>query len=290
MSSIKWRKPSNVTIKPQRMGFSFDADKVPDKWLYNNAFMTTWMESLSILFPEGEQFFVDAVRQVRDSIDDKDIQQQISGFIGQEAMHSLEHVAMNNYLDAKGLPAAELEKVVVVLLKTIQKYTSAKDQLALTAALEHITAMLANMLLEETEFSAEKRKNMHESMRSLWMWHAIEETEHKGVAYDVYQHVGASYLHRTFAMLVATLGLGVMANYYHVRMLAKSKTGFRLKDMLFGIKSLYGINGYVTRLVPVWLTYFKPGFHPWDDDNSGLIERWKAEILQAADPKYIKAA
>jgi hypothetical protein len=290
MKALKWHKPSNVSIKPQRMGFTFDADKVPDKWLYNNAFLTTWMESLSILFPEGEQFFVDAVRQVRGSIDDKEIQSQISGFIGQEAMHSLEHVAMNNYLDAKGLPAAELEKTVVSLLKVIQKYSSAKDQLALTAALEHITAMLANLLLEENEFSEAKRRNMHESMRSLWMWHAIEETEHKGVAYDVYLHVGAPYWHRTLAMLIATLGLGVMSNYYHVRMLANSKTGFKLKDMLFGIKSLYGINGYVTRLAPVWLSYFKPGFHPWDDDNSALIDRWKGKVLQAADPKYIKVA
>ena len=290
MNAIKWRKPNNVTIKPQRMGFKFDPQKVPDKWLYNNAFLTTWMESLSILFPEGEEFFVDSVRQVRGTISDKDIQKQISGFIGQEAMHSLEHVEMNNYIDAKGLPAAKLEQLVVVLKKVVQKHTSARDQLALTAALEHITAMLANLLLEESQYSEAKRRNMHASMRPLWMWHAIEETEHKGVAYDVYQHVGAPYWHRASAMLMATFILAIMSNYCHIRLLAKSKTGFKLKDILFGIKTLYGRDGYVTSLIPVWITYFKPNFHPWDDDNSALIERWKEEILQAADPKYIKAA
>lgn len=286
----EWRKPENVTITPQRMGFEFDQSKLPKYWVHNSPFITTWMESLSILFPEGEQFFVDSVRAFRDQIEDKEIQKQISGFIGQEAMHSLEHVSLNKYLDDKGLPAAELENFVRNLLNLGRKILPKRDQLAITTALEHITAMLANMILEETEYSAEHRENMHEEMRSVWMWHAIEETEHKGVAYDLYQHVGGTYLHRCFYQLVATSFLIAVTNYYHFRMLKASGNLFNIKDIIFGVRKLYGLNGYVTKLIPVWLTYFKPGFHPWDDDNSELIARWKDIILQAADPKYIKKA
>lgn len=287
---IKWRKPNSITIKPQRMGFEFDTEKVPDKWFCNNAFMTTWMESLSILFPEGEQFFVDSVRHYRDSIDDKDIQKQISGFIGQEAMHSLEHIAMNEYLNKKGLPAEKLEKSVKGLLGFIKKNTHNKDHIAITAALEHITAMMANILLEDKQYSQNKRDQIHESMRTLWMWHAIEETEHKGVAYDVYQHVGAPYWHRSLYMLIATTGLMIMLNYNHVRMLTNSETGFKVKDILFGAKQVYGLNGIVTQLIPTWLDYFRPNFHPWDDDNSALVVGWKNKIIEAAKPEYLKSA
>lgn len=288
--ALNWRKPDNVTITPQRMGFKFDRETLPDYWLYDSPFITTWMESLSILFPEGEQFFVDSVRAFRDQIQDKAIQKQISGFIGQEAMHSLEHVALNKYLDEKGLPAAELEGFVRNLLNLGRKIFPKRSQLAITTGLEHITAMLANLLLEDTAYSQEKREQMHEAMRSVWMWHAIEETEHKGVAYDLYQHVGGTYLNRTFYMLLATTLLVLVTNYFHFRMLLASGNLFNFKDILFGIKKLYGRNGYVTKLIPIWLGYFRPGFHPWDDDNSALIERWKRQVMEAADPKYVRNA
>ena len=203
-------------------------------------------------------------------------------------MHSLEHVSLNSFLDEKGLPAAELEKLVKSLLGFGKKVLPKKDQLAITTALEHITAMMADLILEEE--SADHRDNMHEHMRNVWMWHAIEETEHKGVTYDLYYHVGGNYAHRCFYMLVATAGLAIVSNYYHFRMLKASGNLFNFKDMFFGARKLYGFKGYVTRLIPIWFTYFKPGFHPWDHDNSGLIEKWKDQILKSADPKYLKKA
>ena len=59
--------PDNVAIKPQRMGFEFD-EKVPRYWLDNNYLISHTMNALSVLFPEGEQFFVDSVRAFRDQI------------------------------------------------------------------------------------------------------------------------------------------------------------------------------------------------------------------------------
>lgn len=284
------RVPKGVTIKPQRMGFEFNTESTPDFWIHDNAFLTTWMESLSILFPEGEQFFVDSVRHYRNQIDNKDIQKEISGFIGQEAMHSLEHVAFNKYLDEKGLPAEHLEKLVTVLLNTMQKVLPKKDQLAITVGLEHITAMLATLLLENTEECEERRVQIHDSMRNIWMWHAVEETEHKAVAFDLYQAVGGNYFHRSFYMLVATFGLTVVNSYFHFRMLLKSGKMFDIKDTLKGIGLLYGPKGAVTQLIPEWLSFFKPNFHPWDIDNSNLVKQWKDSILKSAKPEYIKKA
>ena len=282
-----FQKPDNISIDPHRMGFEFNSDELPRDWLFNSPMLTTWIESLSILFPEGEQFFVDTVRYYRDQIDDPEIQKQISGFIGQEAMHSLEHKTFNSYMKEKNLPSDELDAFVGGLLGSVRKVLPKRMQLAGTCALEHITAMLANMLLEEE--NSEVRDNMHELMRPLWMWHAIEETEHKGVCYDLYQHVGGNYAERTFALILATSILATVLAYYHTRMQYRNGTLFKVKDVLWGLNMLYGRRGIVTKLIPEWLTYFRPGFHPWDNDNSNLVERWKDEILSHQAEKYKRA-
>src|SRR5690606_41942592 len=52
-----------------------------------------------------------------------------------------------------------------------------------TCALEHFTAMLAETILEHPEML----EGMDERVLPLWLWHAVEESEHKSVAFDVYQ-------------------------------------------------------------------------------------------------------
>lgn len=89
--------PDNVSIKPQRMGFEF-GEQVPRYWLDNNYLISHTMNALSVLFPEGEQFFVDSVRAFRGQIQDPKLKEEVRGFIGQEAMHSLEHIAMNQHV------------------------------------------------------------------------------------------------------------------------------------------------------------------------------------------------
>lgn len=184
------RTPENVEIKPQRMGFEF-GDEVPRYWVADNYLISHTMNALSVLFPQGEQFFVDSVRHFRSIITDEKLKQEVRGFIGQEAMHSLEHIAMNQHVRDQGMPVEELEAHLEVVLGIAKKLPE-RHQLAITCALEHLTAMMADMLLERDDV----REDMHETMRPLWVWHAIEETEHKSVAYDVFQQAGGTYAER----------------------------------------------------------------------------------------------
>ena len=54
----------------------------------------------------------------------------------------------------------------------------------MTAALEHFTATLAEMILSDPE-----ARDMFgdETVKNLFLWHALEEAEHKAVAFDVYK-------------------------------------------------------------------------------------------------------
>lgn len=272
--------PDNVAIKPQRMGFEFD-EKVPRYWLDNNYLISHTMNALSVLFPEGEQFFVDSVRAFRDQINDPKLKAEVRGFIGQEAMHSLEHIAMNQHVRDQGMPVEEMEKDLKVILDLARKLPK-RHQLAVTCALEHITAMMADMLLERDDV----REDMHETMRPLWVWHAIEETEHKAVAYDVFQQVGGTYAERAFYQLFATAALGVVATWFTGRMVMKDRKHFSVKGTAKGMWRMWGKDGAFSSLIPAWAEYFKPDFHPWDKDNSELIGRFKAQIQQYIAPQY----
>lgn len=272
--------PDHVAIKPQRMGFEF-GEQVPRYWLNDNYLMSHMMNALSVLFPQGEQFFVDSVRQFRDQITDPKLKEEVRGFIGQEAMHSLEHIAMNQHVRDQGMPVEEMEKHLEVVLGIASKLPK-RHQLAITCALEHMTAMMADMLLARDDV----REDMHESMRPLWVWHAIEETEHKAVTYDVFQQVGGTYAERSFYLAFSTAALGVMATYFTTRMMLNDRKGFSLKDAGKGLWRMWGRNGTFSSLIPTWLEYFKPDFHPWDHDNSELIARFKEQIQAHIAPQY----
>ncbi|HTN32600.1 MAG TPA: metal-dependent hydrolase [Marinobacter sp.] len=274
--------PAHVTIKPQRMGFEF-TDQTPQYWLGNDYLISHTMNALSVLFPEGEQFFVDAVRAFRDQIHDPQLKEDVRGFIGQEAMHSLEHTAMNQHVRDRGMPVENMEKHVKALLDFARKFPK-RHQLAVTCALEHITAMMADMLLERDDV----REDMHETMRPLWVWHAVEETEHKAVAFDVFQQVGGTYGERVFYQLLSTALLGIVVTWFTGRMVVKDRKNFSVRAGAKSMWRMWGKNGTFSSLIPAWLTYFKPGFHPWDKDNSELIARFKAQIQDNIAPQYKK--
>ncbi|MDO3721524.1 metal-dependent hydrolase [Marinobacter sp. chi1] len=272
--------PETVTIKPQRMGFTFDA-RVPRYWVNNNYLVSHTMNALSVLFPEGEQFFVDSVRAFRKDIQDEKLKREVRGFIGQEAMHSLEHDDMNQHVAEQGMPVEAMEQDLKQLLDVVRLLPE-RHQLAITCALEHITAMMADLLLERDDV----RADLHESMQPLWVWHAIEETEHKAVAYDVFKQAGGTYAERAFYLLLSTAVLGVVASWFTARMMLRDRKRFSLTDSARGLWQLWGRKGAFSSLIPSWLDYFRPDFHPWDKDNSELVAEFKKQIEQHIAPEY----
>lgn len=274
--------PDVISIKPTRMDFVFGAD-VPRHWAFNDPFCTHFMGALSTLFPVGERFFVDSVRALREHAGDTVTAKDISGFIGQEAMHSLEHVSMNNMLEAKGLPALKGEQFTLNLLNLGRRILTKRQQLAVTVALEHFTAIIANRLLTDTNIM----NNLSDEMRPIWMWHAIEETEHKAVAFDLYQNVpGSNYAERITAQVVATVILAAVVAAFQVWFMARDKQLFNFRSWAFGLNTLLGRNGVVSGLAREYLDFFKRDFHPWEHENSALVSYWRerleGEVAKAA--------
>lgn len=264
--------PNNVVIAPRRMDFEFK--DVPTYWFDNEPVQTHLLNALSLTFPDGERFFVDSVRAFREYANSPKDKSEISGFIGQEAMHSLEHATFNKMLAENGYKeeAEGGQKLAQHLLAGGRKALSKKEQLAATAALEHITAIMAQWLLS----SGKVIDKIDPSVRDLWLWHAIEETEHKAVAFDLLQKVsGGDYVSRVRIMVPATWFILSYVVIYTYAFLKKDGIHKRPLTMAKGVWQLVRPGGLFATVAPAWLQYFKPSFHPWETDDSHIIEQWR---------------
>jgi predicted metal-dependent hydrolase len=233
------------------------------------------LNALSLLFPEGEKFFVESVKQHRELVDSPTLRRDIAGFIGQEAMHGKEHRAFNELMVSHGYPAAPaIDARVRRFLKRVRSVLSPKSQLAATCAVEHFTAILAEQLLAEDDEAM--REEIHPSVRVLWLWHALEETEHKAVAFDVYIAAGGDYTRRVLAMMATTAVFFAAHGLAHARLMAQRGILWRPWTWLHGIGRMWISPGYFTRLVPAYFTYYRPRFHPNDRDTRALLATWQS--------------
>lgn len=271
------RQPAGarVGIPPRRVMMNLDKSDA-GYWYADSPFLTYFWSAFSVLLPEGEQFFVNAVRHYRDQITDADLKAAISGFIGQEALHTQGHQVLNDFINAKQLPAAELESQLKILLDAVAKIHP-RLNLAITISLEHFTALLGEQLLAE----ADHHGAVAEDIRPLWMWHALEETEHKAVAWDVYQQTGGGYALRAGTMALTTVILGGVMAYSTARLMHADGKLLNMRDNLKGLRALFGRRGRMTRLAPKFLDFFRPSFHPNDHDTTALVAEWREKLFGA---------
>lgn len=267
-----------IAMQPIRrdIKFKLPADRVTN-WHGAGPQFSQFLNTMSIFFPVGERFFIDSVRHFRDyGKDDPQLQSAITAFIGQEAMHGREHEEMNEMMEQAGMPVAAQEKFVLDLLNVVQKYTPKSFQLSATVALEHLTAIMGNALLENRE---QFFKGSEPRYQALWQWHALEETEHKAVAFDLYSKVMGktlrAYALRTITLPIATgIFLALLYPYYfeNLRRTGGFKGGRKaIKGLWISFQYRWGNPGLLRKVVKPWLEWFKPGFHPWDHDNSHFL-------------------
>ena len=265
-------------IQPVVRDLTFDQAGVPRHWHGGRRAVTIFFDNLSLFFPSGERFFVRAVKAHKGRIDDPQLQNDVRAFCAQEGMHGREHVRYNRRLEELGYPAAKLEGRVEKLLKLVTRITTPRARLAATCALEHMTSLMAHMLLEETH----GLDGADPQMAALWRWHAAEESEHKAVAFDVYEATGGGYLLRVATMIAATVIFWAKVLEHQVRMMRADGCLWSPREWgrLFGF--LYVKPGVMRKIVPKYLAYFKPRFHPWQVDTRALVDAWRGDARSAA--------
>ena len=240
-------------------------------WNGGDAYRTQLFNALSMSFPLGEQMFIDAVRAVPpECLRDPVLRAQVKDFIGQEATHRHQHVQYNRALERQGLPYTREEKLKKRMARADK--LGVLNRLAITCALEHYTAMLADGALRYPEWLA----GAEPPMRTLWSWHAVEELEHKGVAFDAYVAAGGGYRRRVLWYLHASVVFAIDAFMQTLHNLRNDGQLFKARTWSGALRFWFGRNGLLRRLPGPALAYLSPRFHPWQHDNRDLIEAWLA--------------
>ncbi|HEX6243876.1 MAG TPA: metal-dependent hydrolase [Polyangiales bacterium] len=270
-------------VPPRHRRAHFDFSRVPTHWNGGDAFTSRFLDALSINFPEGERFFIESVLAFEEAVDDPALRDEMRLFARQEGQHGAAHTLYNKLLRGQNVKVERILAELAAHKRVTQRDLSPKLQLALTAAAEHLTATLAEGLLGE---NALVDANCDPEMRALYLWHAVEEVEHKAVAFDVYQrYAGGDYWLRVRAMLMITA-------YLHLRVAAIMRhmfevDGVRGKRGLVrqGLWRMYGPRGYLTKLLPRYLAWFKPSFHPWQTGIPEEVKTWISEYEKDQDPR-----
>jgi hypothetical protein len=156
------------------------------------------------------------------------------------------------------------------LLQLARRCLPAKTQLALMVSLEHFTAVFADLLLGQPRFT----HGMHPEVRELWLWHAVEETEHKAVAFGVYQAVCGSYWLRILMMTRTLVGFPLGIAFFQLLLLWRDRTLFDPADLWRGLRFVWGRGGLVRSVLPQLLRFYRRDLHPWQHDNRHLVPAW----------------
>ena len=279
MSTVQATAEKSYLNRPKAIGIkvrkpSFNPKAIRRHFFANSPVMSHLLTALSSTFPIGEQFFVHSVRNVRDKITDEKLQAQIAAFIGQEAMHSKAHTEFN---DAWRRDDYNLDSFQAWLARrdALIKSVHPKLQLAVTAAFEHFTALLGDYILRHPEVLS----TLDDDAVKLWVWHAIEEIEHRAVAFDVYQNVYGDDKIRRLIMRSVTTGFASLTFYSASRLFLqdRKKSIPKLGGNLFG---LYLVAKMFVQLLPKYLSYYKNNFHPSDIDYTQLLKYWKTRLAE----------
>lgn len=268
------------TIVPR--GFRAVPDALGDRhWVRKDPYATAFFNALSAVFPHGETFMIRSLIPWVNRVPEP-LRSDVEAFIEQEAGHSREHVAMNKALIEAGYDINPLDRKIRGF---VAFFEDASDIVKLTATMciEHFTAIIAAELLKNRYHLG----GVDDDMLELWLWHAVEEVEHKGVAYDVWAYATKDwnpvrrYAWRSFFMLAVTTSFFINRTLGQIELLRQDGYGFfwSLKRV---VKAGFGKGGIGRNVLRPWADFFRAGFHPWNIDDRLLLAKGEAELAAIA--------
>ena len=280
MSTRPLPAPSQLTVRRLSVDLSQGFSR---HWNDGDAFVTAFCNALSMSFPVGEQFFIDAVREgakhLGDSPEHQALRETVRGFIGQEATHRHLHGLYNAHLEKQGLinhwgprAARRLEAGRRKMFRTSEK--GHLHELAITAAYEHFTAIFGDLTLESPGQEGDWFARAEEPLQTLWRWHAAEESEHKCVAFDLYKTLGGDHRWRMrwFNYVVLQFALDTLRQT--VNNLWHDGTLFKPSTWVSGMRFLFGRHGLVRRTRESLKAYRREDFHPLQVGDTRLAAQW----------------
>lgn len=273
--------PADLHVKGRDLRFDLEGAR-QRHWLGGDPVATAVFNALSLTFPEGERMFIDAVKAHRGSVSGK-LAEDVNGFIAQEAIHSREHHLLNMLIDRVAYPVEEIEGWIREQV-AFGRSQGPMAMLVATIALEHFTAMMAESHIRNADLFAD----VDPGIERLWRWHAMEETEHKAVAFDVFMAAtrgmapARRYWRRCVSMAIITLNFTDNITRFAARLLEAD--GYSPSAARKAVRRFVWVSpGLFTRGWRTYFAWYRPGFHPFDHNpEAAVFAAWKADFDTAA--------
>ena len=272
-----WFAPDELALHPRNV--HFDLDGSPLHWIPGDPYGSHAVTALNLFLPAAERWFSKLLSDALAYVRDDRLREEMIGFIGQESMHGQEHRHLNEKLIAMGYPIGWWDsKGFKDRRIRFEDRLPAHVHLAVTAAAEHYTAVLAERVLSSDELQSIPADA---EVWHLLNWHALEELEHKSVAFDVFRAVGGTERTRITVMAaVCALLLPVTLISLAVSV-GSDPVARRRPDRL--VRETYDLfTGPIFKgLLPDLAVYLRPGFHPDDVDTTALALQWRDTLFGA---------
>ncbi|MDR0237636.1 metal-dependent hydrolase [Acinetobacter sp.] len=269
-------------IPIRHMKFDFDPEKLDHRFYMDAELASAYFASLSIFLTRGEDLVIDTARYHRDFITDPLLKQRVTSLIGQEAIHSKMHEELNEAYLIRDLPVKLFRTWAGWAFEYGFERLPQPMKLSLMAGIEHFTAVLAEYMMNHEEIFF---RSQDEKQRAIWMWHMLEESEHKDIAFDVFQELSNNYLLRIagfFPALITILVL-ISAASFLVPFYRNPKNLISLRywrDIPYNFRLIFGLkDGVYGSSFKHIFDYLRPDFHPNDHDTSEFLEYYKEKLL-----------
>lgn len=257
-------------------------------WLGGDPARTALFDAFSLLLPDGERFFIRAVNEHLKLINEPRLRADIRAFCAQEAYHTREHELYNQALQRSGVV---LDSVYARVREMLGMAKSRITRLSVTVAIEHLTACFGELALRPGFLD-----RAVPNYRDLWTWHALEELEHKAVAFDVFRRAsegffpGKAYLLRCVCLLLVTRYLGRLHFALTLEILEARGHQPGLRTRAAALRAMFGAQGAYRLVFGRWLRFFVPGFSPASMSDPAALAGWRNYFGQMAALKRGKHA
>lgn len=273
-------RSADFDLKMMSRRYDFQLEEaLGQNWNDGDQFKTILANALSIPLPSGEKLFIKSVRHYLDQINDVELKGLVSIFFKQESAHTKEHISYNKLIsDQRGYNLALLEAPYKSHNEYISENGDPLSLLATTVCMEHLTAIASHLVITDERWVG----RADSVVKNFWLWHSLEEVEHKAVAFDVYMDVcgDRDLLNKTMDFTVGQLCKNLKYTACQMYMMEGGKPK-EIKAWLESSAVLNAEDGLLKLMEYYIKDFYRDDFHPWDHDNSYLIASVAAHLDDA---------
>lgn len=234
-------------------------ENIKKYWFHDSVFKSSFFDASSVIIPRGERFVIHSVEKLLHKVHDEKLKEEMTHLIHEETAHSRVHDAYNMMLEREGYNLHLSNSIENMIFPNFEKYLSPMTNLGISMCIEYFTLIFAKHTFEQSVLEDE---GVDKRLKRVWIWHNLEEIDHRSGCFDLYQYLDGGYFHRVSCMTAACLVFFPLLHFTHLSLLKQNKGLYRPKLIWRGLKFLFGSNGMYINSMKEWPKFFKVTFAP----------------------------